>query len=58
MQTPEWLDFKWRPFTQAYIATLNDEQTGNILAITPLVRTNYALKFSIRGTGAGHHIPQ
>jgi CelD/BcsL family acetyltransferase involved in cellulose biosynthesis len=50
MQTPEWLDFKWRPFAQTYIATLSDEQSGDILAITPLASTNFALKFSIRGT--------
>jgi hypothetical protein len=51
MQMPEWVTFRWRPFTKIFIATLRDSQSGDLLAVTPLVEHKEPLGFSIAGQG-------
>jgi hypothetical protein len=49
MQMPEWVNFRWRPFTQAFMAKLRDPRTGSLLAVTPLVEDDYPLHYFIAG---------
>jgi hypothetical protein len=49
MQLPEYLTFRWRPFTKVFIATLRHSVSGELLAITPLVEHKDPLRFSIAG---------
>jgi hypothetical protein len=49
MQTPEWLDFHWRPYAKTYLAMLRDGPSGDPIAVTPLVEKACPLQFSIAG---------
>ena len=50
---PEWVDYRWRPFTKTYVATLRDTRSGDLLAVTPLVEGEYLLRFSSAGWEIG-----
>jgi Acetyltransferase (GNAT) domain len=51
MQIPEWLTFRWKPLTKILIAALRDAQTGDLLAVTPLIEHKDQLRCSIVGRG-------
>ena len=53
LQTPEWVSYRWRPFTKTYVATLRDTRSGDLLAVTPLVEGEYRLSFSSAGWKIG-----
>ena len=48
---PEWVTFRWRPFAKTFTAALRDAQSGDLLAVTPLVEHKEPLRFSIAGLG-------
>jgi hypothetical protein len=53
LQVPEWVDYRWKPFTSVYMASLRDAQTDELFAVTPLVENEYRLRFSSAGLNLG-----
>ena len=49
LQMPEWVDYRWRPFTKTFVATLHDSQSSDLVAVTPLVESEYQLRLSSAG---------
>jgi CelD/BcsL family acetyltransferase involved in cellulose biosynthesis len=49
LQMPEWVSYRWSSFSKMLLATLRDAQSGDLLAVTPVVENKYPLLFSIAG---------
>ena len=48
-QLPEWVTFRWRPFSNIFIAALREAQSGDLIAVTPLVEHKEPLQYWISG---------